>query len=883
MKRVMPGKNLFMFGFLFVICLICICAVPMSGYCANAIAYKTVFEDDNYVYGIPDAATLGETVSIIDSKLTTITGDKLEIPGTVEHDGTIYTVVGIVGTRYDKPVFDDITGLSQTSVEVVIPDSIKEIHDYAFRGSQWIKKITFGEGSQLTAIKGQAFQDTKFTELSLPNSLTEMGGNVVNGNNNLTDIYIGNGIKKIAKSTFDKTSENLTIHIPASAPMFVSTDSGTKDGIAAISAKLSVYGDYNGVKYEQIRGTENVSAISITEFDKATRKETYWPIGQKERTDGIEPESKEDTVFEIPSKVTLANNAEYTVTKIEGYKYPENNDISQMAGKGFYDYRAKINKVVLPETVTEIGECAFFGFGSTPIVSDFRINLPRGLTKMGARAFQACNYLKTINIPGTLTTIPTAAFADCSYMKEIVIGEGVTTINGAAFQKCGKDADKVSSTNESIYVSILVPSTVKADTTNWNSVFSGIEISHTMFYTNSEGIKTGIQSALTNASVKVVSNYGKSLKLLSIGNSFSRNTMENLYHIALDQGFTDIELGYFYYPGASITRHWKMATNADSLKTAEKAVDELTKYHYFRWENNGWYDYSMSADEAQAWITDSESAAVKPSDIFEYGIKDKAWDIIDLQLSSIEADGTVFGKLDELLDIVDGLKNTETKYGCLQTWAFSEDSKHGQYLIQYKDKGLTPIDQYNDIITNSNTILNDYKDKITYFVPSGTAVQNMRTTYVGDKLSDDGYHMNMLGSYISSMTLLRELTGATLDDVTYIANTEKLSAEDLPLAKWAVDSAMRNKLAITEAPFDDQYKVTYTKTDDGATINIKSRAYSKPVAIKAEYNKDTLKAANITALKYGEDSTVTDLNGNGTKLFIWDLANGMKPLYDVQQ
>lgn len=879
MKRIMPGKKLFIFGFLFVICLTCICAAPMSGYCANAGGYTEQFRDETYVYGIPNGKELGDTVSIIEYLPTTITGNKLEIPGTVEHDGKTYTVVGIVGTDWNKNTFKNVTGLTASSVEVVIPNTVTELHDYVFAFAKWLKKVTFADGSQLKKVYSQVFQGTNITEVTFPDSLESFGNHVFNGAGSLKNIYLGANFKTIETLSFNSVPTTLTIHIPAVAPMLTNENSTVKVARENISDKLSVYGDYNGVKYEQIRGTENVSAISITDFNKATRKEIYWPIYQKERTDGKAPESNEDTVFEIPSKVTLANNAEYTVTKIEGYKYPDKDDISQMAGKGFYDYRAKINKVVLPETVTEIGECAFYGFGNIPSVSDFRINLPRDLNKMGERAFQACNYLKTINIPGTLKEIPMAAFADCSYMKEIVIGKGVTTIAVAAFQNCGSKAAEVSSTRESHYVSVLVPDTVT--TANWGSAFRNVT-DNTMFYTNSESTKTGIQSALTNASVKVVSNYGKSLKLLSIGNSFSRNTMENLYHIALDQGFTDIELGYFYYPGASITRHWKMATNDSNLKTAEKAVTELTNYHYFRWENNGWYDYSMSEEEAQAWITDSENAAVKPSDIFEYGIKDKAWDIIDLQLSSIEADGTVFGKLDELLAIVDGLKNADTKYGCLQTWAFSEDSTHGQYLIQYKYKGLTPIDQYNDIITNSNKILNDYKDKITYFIPAGTAVQNMRTTYVGDKLSDDGYHMNMLGSYISSMTLLKELTDATLDDVTYIADTEKLSAAELPLAKWAANSAMTNKLAITEAPFEDQYKVIYTKDGDNATINVKSRAYSKPVAIKAEYNNGTLRAANITALKYGEDSTVTGLNGNGTKLFIWDLANGMKPLYDAQ-
>lgn len=867
MNKILSKKVLFMFGVICIVFMCCICSMSIVGYCANAgnPAYKIQFTEGNYTYG--RASDESKEVSIVDSSLTTIENGRLEIPGSVTHDGITYTVVGIVGTSFEKNTFDNVTGLDNSSVEVVFPDSIKEIHDYVFRGANWIKKVTFGSNSQLSAIYSQVFQDSKIIEITLPDSVKTLGNHVFNGAKNLTDVYLGKGINKIETVTFANTADSLTIHIPASAPLF--TNASVTTAVNGIINKLSVYGDYQGVRYKQIRGTENVSAISITNFDAATRKEDIWSVGQKEAEDG---KPRTDTIFEIPSKVTLENNSEYTVTKVEGYKYPgDTNTAELMKGQGFYNYRGQITKIILPETVTEIGECAFYGFGANPDVSEFRINLPRGLTKMGARAFQACSYLKTINIPGTLKTIPYAAFAGCVYMKEAVIGKGVEKIDGVAFLNCGKSANEVSTENDNIKMFILIPDTVTELVTN---AFNGVNSSITKFYTDSNTIKTSLVA--NGFSVKTVNDYGKSLKLLSIGNSFTRNTMERLYRIALDQGFTDIELGYFYYPGASLTRHWKTATNSSDLKS-----DEIIKYHYLRWENNGWYDYSLSKDEADAWINDKDNAAVKPSDIFFKGITDEKWDIIDLQLSSVEADvapANVLAHLDDLMAIIDANKtNRSAKYGCFQTWSFAEDNTHGQYKTEYKNLGKTPLDQYADIIVNSEKIKKDYP-LIEYFVPSGTAIQNIRTTYLGDTMNADGYHLSQLGGYVSSMTLLKALTGATIDDVTYFSDSSystTITEDNLRLAAWAANKAVDKPLNITES--DEPYKVTVARGDNGtATINAQFKAYSNPVAIKADYESDALKEASIINISRGENT----VNGliNGTRLFVWDLANGLEPL-----
>lgn len=64
--------------------------------------------------------------------------------------------------------------------------------------------------------------------------------------------------------------------------------------------------------------------------------------------------------------------------------------------------------IVVPDDVTEIGDCAFDGFRNTE-----QIILPEGLKKIGWKAFHWCYSLKSITIPTTVTSIDRGAFSVC--------------------------------------------------------------------------------------------------------------------------------------------------------------------------------------------------------------------------------------------------------------------------------------------------------------------------------------------------------------------------------------------------------------------------------------------------------------------------------------
>ncbi len=113
----------------------------------------------------------------------------------------------------------------------------------------------------------------------------------------------------------------------------------------------------------------------------------------------------------------------------------------------------EMTSVVLPETVTEIGERAFYA--CTNLTS---ITLPEGVTKIEYGTFESCTFTSFI-IPETVTEIGDRAFESCSELTSIVIPETVTEIGDIAFDGCF-NLSSVTIKNKDCFIHLSNPCTL---------------------------------------------------------------------------------------------------------------------------------------------------------------------------------------------------------------------------------------------------------------------------------------------------------------------------------------------------------------------------------------------------------------------------------------
>lgn len=112
------------------------------------------------------------------------------------------------------------------------------------------------------------------------------------------------------------------------------------------------------------------------------------------------------------------------------YAVSEDGTYAQVTG-----YEGGESRIVIAEQyeglpVKAIGASAFKGSGLT------RVQLPDSITEIGENAFYECKSLTAINLPEGVTRISYYAFANCYCLKEIVIPEGVTELSAGVFYSC---------------------------------------------------------------------------------------------------------------------------------------------------------------------------------------------------------------------------------------------------------------------------------------------------------------------------------------------------------------------------------------------------------------------------------------------------------------
>ena len=119
--------------------------------------------------------------------------------------------------------------------------------------------------------------------------------------------------------------------------------------------------------------------------------------------------------------------------------------VTEIGEYAFFDCKS-LTEIVIPNSVTEIGKSAFQGCSSlTEVV------IPEGVTKIGEWAFNYCSSLTKVVIPNSVTEIGGTAFAHCTSLTKVVIPENVTGIAANAFEGCTSLESIIVDSNNKVY------------------------------------------------------------------------------------------------------------------------------------------------------------------------------------------------------------------------------------------------------------------------------------------------------------------------------------------------------------------------------------------------------------------------------------------------
>ena len=252
----------------------------------------------------------------------------------------------------------------------------------------------------------------------------------------------------------------------------------------------------------------------------------------------------------------------------------------------------------------------------------------------------------------------------------------------------------------------------------------------------------------------------ESISILAVGNSFSVDAMRHhLYPMLQSAGYKNIRLGILYIGGASIDTHY------DNLRL------DRGKYQYQENVNGTWtYTENYKASTAFA-LTD--------------------WDIVTVQqVSNDSGRGPSYENLPALMELLKP-QIGDAKIYWHMTWAYQQDSTHSGFANYNKDQ----MRMYRGIVSaTKNKIVNN--TDFVGIIPSGTSIQNLRTSGLGDTLTADGYHLSdTYGDYTAALTWFSMFSGRPATSMSYRPATISDYFDEIA---ESVDNALKTPFAVTK-------------------------------------------------------------------------------------
>lgn len=292
----------------------------------------------------------------------------------------------------------------------------------------------------------------------------------------------------------------------------------------------------------------------------------------------------------------------------------------------------------------------------------------------------------------------------------------------------------------------------------------------------------------------------KPIRILSIGHSFSKDVMTtNLYNMFVEGGYEDITIGYLYMAGCSMPKHLYNIQN-------NKAQYEYAKNNSGRWvtKNNVTALTALQEEEWDFVTVQSSPDYIGGQSIssFKEGINNDGTQV------TLNPSQTEYEAMDQITDwIKANATNADVKIDYHMIWSFSEDCELWSYTYHDFDQ----MKMYQNIVNITQQKVQNHED-INRVIPSATAIQNVRSSFMGDNFNmpvvpgtqADGYHLNDYGDYVAALTWYCHYSGDNAQIMAgYLGNGSvlNLTTDEFLAVAEAVNNALDIPYAVTESSY----------------------------------------------------------------------------------
>lgn len=293
------------------------------------------------------------------------------------------------------------------------------------------KTITIPEtynGKNVVAISDKAFYGiSTVQEIVLPDTIKYIGKQACYGCSSLQSITIPDGVTSIGDYTFYNCSRLTSVSIPDSVASigsfaFYSCSSLVSITIPEGITSIGNWAFYNCVAIKEI----HFNAIALDDFSESNY--VFSSVGQSGSgiTVTIGEKVKKIPAYLFCPERYFGNNTEPKIVRVDFLK---GSACSSIGTEAFNGCRS-LSYIVLPESITNIGDEAFARCGLTSIT------LPDGITNIGDSTFSFCDKLTSVVIPKGVTSIGNFVFYGCSALTSITIPSSVTQIGEYVFMSC---------------------------------------------------------------------------------------------------------------------------------------------------------------------------------------------------------------------------------------------------------------------------------------------------------------------------------------------------------------------------------------------------------------------------------------------------------------